>query len=156
MLFFNLEDNLYKLKVFNYNNYKYDLSDYDNIKEQVIKIIKQVITEHNIKGLLKINIYIYKFNIDIIIKKIYQVDLVDNLTNIKLTFYMNNTLLYKIDYFDLIENINSKNKKMYYYNNNFYLDCETLNEQEYFNILEFIDSEINNSEKVNESIVIFL
>ena len=156
MLFFNLEDNLYKLKVFNYNNYKYDLSDYDNIKEQVIKIIKQVITEHNIKGLLKINIYIYKFNIDIIIKKIYQVDLVDNLTNIKLTFYMNNTLLYKIDYFDLIENINSKNKKMYYYNNNFYLDCETLKEQEYFNILEFIDSEINNIEKVNESIVIFL
>ena len=156
MIFIKQDDNLYQLKILNIYDNIFNINDYEKIKKYILNTLKKIILKHNIYGLLKVDIYIYKFNINIIIKKLYNNDFIDNLTNMKITFYINNVLLHKIDYFDIIENINSQNKKMYYYKSNFYIDVETLEEKEYLKIIEFLDNAIDNDNYMKESIIIHL
>lgn len=74
----------------------------------------------------------------------------------KITFYINNNLLHKIDYFDFVENINYKSKTMYYYKSNFYIDVETLEEKDYMKIIEFLDNTISNDNFIKESMIIYI
>ena len=156
MIFIKLEDNLYQLKILNINNIDFNMDNYDKLKKYVLKVLKKNILKYNIFGLLKVDIYIYKFNILVNIYKISNNDFIDNLTNMKITFYINNNLLHKIDYFDFVENINYKSKTMYYYKSNFYIDVETLEEKDYMKIIEFLDNTISNDNFIKESMIIYI
>lgn len=156
MIFIKLEDNLYQLKILNINNIDFNMDNYDKLKNYVLKVLKKNILKYNIFGLLKVDIYIYKFNILVNIYKISNNDFIDNLTNMKITFYINNNLLHKIDYFDFVENINYESKTMYYYKSNFYIDVETLEEKDYMKIIEFLDNTISNDNFIKESMIIYI
>ena len=95
-----------------------NIYDQEEIKQLISIIIKKLKNKYKLY-----NSFIFKFQIDEYnnnIIKINNIESNNKYIDIKLKFFLENTIIYKIDYF-LIDKLNIKNKNIYYYNNNYYV-----------------------------------
>lgn len=132
MIISKLDKNTYQIKL---PEQIIDIYNPEKIKDITKKIIKKINSKENLYGLAIIEIFQdinYGTIIEIkIIKKIFYSK---NELEVKITIHTNTTFLYKIDYFDITKNTNNK---IYYYQNNFYLEInKQINKRKYLNILE--------------------
>lgn len=98
-----------------------DIYDRDEIEEFVKIIIIRILRQKKIKGIVFLDIYIDLFYGMIIEIDNRDIDLLDNQIDIKITFHIDSSFLYEIDYFDVID-LNLKGHTIYYYENKFYLE----------------------------------
>lgn len=102
-----------------------DIYDKEEIKNLISIIIKKLKKKYKLNNLFIFTFYIDEYNNNII--KIINKESYTKYIDIKIKFYINNIILYKIDYF-LIDKLNINNKNIYYYKDNFYLEIkENLN-----------------------------
>ena len=95
-----------------------NIYDQNEIKQLISKIINKLKKKYQLYNSFIFIFYIDEYNNNII--KIKNIENNNKYIDIKLKFYLNNIILYKIDYF-LIDKLNINNKNIYYYNNNYYL-----------------------------------
>ena len=98
-----------------------DIYDKEEIKNLISIIIKKLKKKYKLNNLFIFTFYIDEYNNNII--KIINKESYTKYIDIKIKFYINNTILYKIDYF-LIDKLNINNKNIYYYKDNFYLEIK--------------------------------
>ena len=95
-----------------------NIYDQNEIKQLISKIINKLKIKYKLYNSFIFIFYIDEYNNNII--KIKNIESNNKYIDIKLKFYLDNIILYKIDYF-LIDKLNINNKNIYYYNNNYYL-----------------------------------
>ena len=93
----------------------------EEIKNLISIIIKKLKKKYKLNNLFIFTFYIDEYNNNII--KIINKESYTKYIDIKIKFYINNLILYKIDYF-LIDKLNISNKQIYYYKDNFYLEIK--------------------------------
>ena len=98
-----------------------DIYDKEEIKNLISIIIKKLKKKYKLNNLFIFTFYIDEYNNNII--KIINKESYTKYIDIKIKFYINNIILYKIDYF-LIDKLNINNKNIYYYKDNFYLEIK--------------------------------
>ncbi len=137
MIFKVLDNDYYLIKM-----PKTDIKNIYNknkITELIKKIVKDILQKYKLKGLIYLDIYIN--GLYGIIVSVTNKDIVffDNEVEVKMTFHINTTFLYLIDYFDLMK-LNIKNQKIYYYKDNFYLEIvNKISNNKYLKLLEYSD-----------------
>ena len=115
---------------------KINIYDEKELKILSEKILKKIIKSTKLNKLIILDIYVDKMYGTIIIVRSYK-----NIFNIaeyevKIHIHSNPHFLYKIDYFNIKKNI-LKKEKIYYYNNNFYLELNNyITKKEYLDIIE--------------------
>jgi len=149
MTFYSLNNNLFRLNISKDDIGNIDIFDYDDVKSFIYKMLKKHITKYNLKGLLFLDIYIdnyYGMIIDIKKKDNF---LQKEYVEVKITFHLNNIFLYKVDYFDVIENTNIKHQKIYYYKDNYYLEIiNEVSDNDYLKLIEISNINYNNNEEI--------
>lgn len=98
-----------------------DIYDKEEIKNLISIIIKKLKKKYELNNLFIFTFYLDEYNNNII--KIINKESYTKYIDIKIKFYINNIILYKIDYF-LIDKLNINNKNIYYYKDNFYLEIK--------------------------------
>ena len=95
----------------------------EELEEITKKLIKQIIKKEKLNGLINLEMY-YNENYGIIIKlKQVKKYIFDDSIEVKIKVYLDNPFLYKIDYFDMKEILNTK-EDIYYYNKEFYINLK--------------------------------
>ena len=98
-----------------------DIYDKEEIKNLISTIIKKLKKKYKLNNLFIFTFYIDEYNNNII--KIINKESYTKYIDIKIKFFINNIILYKIDYFK-INKLNINNKNIYYYKDNFYLEIK--------------------------------
>ena len=102
-----------------------DIYNKEEIKNLISTIIKKLKKKYKLNNLFIFTFYIDEYNNNII--KIINKESYTKYIDIKIKFFINNIILYKIDYFK-INKLKINNKNIYYYKDNFYLEIkENLN-----------------------------
>lgn len=102
--------------LFTYNKY-IDPFDYKKLTIILSKIFNRFFKYKKIIGIYNFHIYINYNNPKI---KLFIIRTNSKYMDIKLFVHFNNLVLYKINNYDFVNTI--KNKKTYYYNNNYYIE----------------------------------
>lgn len=131
-------------KIINNNYYRLNIFEIKKISD-IIKDIKKIITNNlifylkkfKIFGDVKLDIYTNKFYGTIINIKNFKTANNKNLVQLHITYHFDNHILYKIDYFDLLEYTHIKNQTLYYYDNSYYLNI--INKIEYSDFLKLLE-----------------
>lgn len=136
-----------KLKKEDFNSI--NIFNHDDIEKFIKKILNKYLKKYNIYGLVIFNIYKdnkYGMIIDIENRKY---SFLENNIEIKITFHLNNFFLYKLNYFDLFENITIKNQNIYYYNDNYYLELNKwISNKNYLHLLEISEIIYKNVDEI--------
>lgn len=158
MIFKIIDNNFYNLTINKEFCSNINIYDIDEIKILIPNLLKKYIKKLNLTGILCLDIYLddnYGMIIEIENKKF---NFKNNILKLKINFHLNNLFLYKIDFYKIKEILNLYHQKIYYYNNNFYLEIINKIDDKFFYILsEF--SEItykNNLNIVNNGIKIYI
>ena len=102
-----------------------DIYNKEEIKNLISTIIKKLKKKYKLNNLFIFTFYIDEYNNNII--KIINKENYTKYIDIKIKFFINNIILYKIDYFK-INKLKINNKNIYYYKDNFYIEIkENLN-----------------------------
>lgn len=122
MLFKIIDKNYYRLILDNKNIENINFYNNVELKKFIVKFLPKYLKTYNITGILKLDIYWNIFlGLIINIKKEKEIKN-NNFVELKITFHFNNIILYKVNYFDLIENTNIRNQKLIYLDNYYYLN----------------------------------
>lgn len=134
MIITKLDNIAYEIKL---PNIKINIYNQKELKKIIEKALKRIIKNNKLNKLIIIDIYIDKMYGSIIVIRNYKNILSTN-KNYIVKIHINSKphFLYKIDYFDIQKNILNK-EKVYYYNNNFYLELTNyISQKSYLNIIE--------------------
>lgn len=158
MIFKIIDDNFYKLTINKDFCSNINIYDIDEIKILIPNLLKKYIKKLNLTGILYLDIYLdnnYGMIIEIENKKF---NFKNNILELKINFHLNNLFLYKIDLYKIKEILNLYHQKIYYYNNNFYLEIINKIDDKFFNILsEFGEITYkNNLNIVNKGVKIYI
>jgi len=157
MIFTSINNNLFRLNILKDNINDLNIFDYDDVKKFIFKILEKYIFKYNLLGTLYLDVYIDDYYGIIVDIKRKNFKTYDDYVEIKITFHLDNIFLYKIDYFDLLENTNIKKQRIYYYKNNYYLEIiNEINTSDYFNLLEISDIYYNDNDDIIEKGTILL
>lgn len=122
MIIEKLDKYNYIAKITNNKLKEIDIYNKDEIEQFVKELFSKIIKKYNLKGDIQLNVHIDN-NYGIIIEiKVDDYFSFDDLIDVRIVFHLNDIFLYEIDYFDIVENINIKDKNIYYYKDNFYLE----------------------------------
>lgn len=132
MIITKLDKDTYQIKLPEKN---IDIYNPKEIKDIIEKITKKILKKEKLYGIAIIEIFEdINYGTIIEIKNIKKIYYPQNELEVKITIHTGTTFLYKIDYFDIKK---STNNKIYYYQNNFYLEINKhINKKKYLNILE--------------------
>lgn len=122
MYFYKVDKNNYVVKIFNDNLQDIDIFNVNEVEKFIINIFRKFLKKYKLKGDVLLNIYIdlyYGIIIEINNDNDY---CFDDEIDVKVVFHLNNTFLYEIDYFYILDEVNIKNANIYFYKNKFYLE----------------------------------
>lgn len=158
MIFKIIDNNFYNLTINKEFCSNINIYDIDEIKILIPNLLKKYIKKLNLTGILYLDIYLddnYGMIIEIENKKF---NFKNNILKLKINFHLNNLFLYKIDFYKIKEILNLYHQKIYYYNNNFYLEIINKIDDKFFYILsEFGEITYkNNLNIVNNGIKIYI
>lgn len=142
MIFKIIDENFFKLILNKEFCSNIDIYDLNKIKLLIPDLLKKYIKKFNLKGILKLNIYLdnnYGMIIEIENKKF---NFKNNIIELKINFHLNSIFLYKIDDFEIIKLLNLCNQKVYYYKKNYYLELINKIDDRNFNILSELSETI--------------
>lgn len=134
--------------IIKFNKINIDIFDIDEIEEFTKAMITKVLKKHDLKGLLKIDIYIDKLSNMIITIKCNKFKK-NPFIEAKLTFHLDHTFLYLIDYFDIKLFTDIKKQNIYYYNSSFYLELVSdIDNKDYLKLAELGDIIFSDTKKI--------
>lgn len=134
-------------KIINNNCYRLNIFEIKKISD-ITKDIKKIITNNlifylkkfKIFGDVKLDIYTNKYYGTIINIKRFKATNDKDSVQLHITYHFNNHILYKVDYFELLEYINVKNQTLYYYSNSYYLNItNNIKHNDFLKLLEISD-----------------
>jgi len=127
----NKINNYYEIKIINNS---IDIYNPLELQDITTKIYKYISKNNKLNKLIIIDIYTdNNYGIIITLKDYKKTHFKDEI-EVKINIHTTSIILYKIDYFN-IKNKNIKGK-IYYYDNNFYLEINKINNSDYMHILE--------------------
>ncbi len=150
MILNKVDNNYYILKFLNTN---FDIYDKNEVEKFTKNIIKKILKNNNLNGYINFEVYLDK-NYGMIIN-IYNKEnnFIEDEIDVKITFNLEDSFLYLIDYFDIIEN-NLNNQNIYYHNNKFYLDLtKSISKKDYYRLLELSEIIYENTFSIKEQAI---
>ena len=121
MIINKVDDDNYIIKVLNDKLDNIDIFNIDEVEEFIKNIFKNFLKFFKLSGEVVLNIYLDLYY-GIIIKIKREVILFDDEIDARVIFHLNNSFLYEVDYFYILNNTNIKNGNIYFYDNSFYLE----------------------------------
>ncbi len=158
MLFKIIDKNYYRLILDNKNIENINFFDNIELKKFIVKFLPKYLKTYNITGILKLDIYWNVFlGLIINIKKEKEIKN-NNFVELKITFHFNNIILYKVNYFDLIENTNIRNQKLIYLDNYYYLNIiNNINDKDFIKLLDLSEIIFDEDKKIlNNGIKLYI
>lgn len=130
------------------NQINIDIFNITEVEDFTKEIITKVLKKFKLRGLIKIDIFIDKLNNMIITIKSNKYKR-NSFIEAKLTFHLDHTFLYLIDYFDIKKMTNITKQNIYYYNNNFYLELiSNISNKDYLLLSELGNIIIEDTKKI--------
>lgn len=138
-----------------YNNYvikipkdeiKIDIYNKDDIGKLIKKIFSRIIKSEKLTGLVYLDIYVNELYGLIIKLERKNIVFFNEEIDIKITFNIDSTFLYEINYFDYL-NLNIKGD-IYFYKKKYYLKIDSLDQKKYLKLLEFSDIIYDNIDEI--------
>ena len=130
-----IDENKYIVKVTNEKITDIDIYNTEEVERFTKELFSSFIKKYNLQGEIDLNFYIdYNYGIIIEITTDDYFSFDDSI-DVRISFNLNPIFLYEIDYFDILENTNIKNKNIYYYNNKYYLELLSDIDQKDYNYL---------------------
>lgn len=158
MLFKIIDKNYYRLILDNKNIENINFYNNVKLKKFIVKFLPKYLKTYNITGILKLDIYWNVFlGLIINIKKEKEIKN-NNFVELKITFHFNNIILYKVNYFDLIENTNIRNQKLIYLDNYYYLNIiNEINADDFIKLLDLSEIIFDEDKKIlNNGIKLYI
>lgn len=158
MLFKIIDKNYYRLILDNKNIENINFFNNVKLKKFIVKFLPKYLKTYNITGILKLDIYWNVFlGLIINIKKEKEIKN-NNFVELKITFHFNNIILYKVNYFDLIENTNIRNQKLIYLDNYYYLNIiNNINDKDFIKLLDLSEIIFDEDKKIlNNGIKLYI
>ena len=158
MLFKIIDKNYYRLILDNKNIENINFYNNVKLKKFIVKFLPKYLKTYNITGILKLDIYWNVFlGLIINIKKEKEIKN-NNFVELKITFHFNNIILYKVSYFDLIENTNIRNQKLIYLDNYYYLNIiNNINDKDFIKLLDLSEIIFDEDKKIlNNGIKLYI
>lgn len=158
MLFKIIDKNYYRLILDNKNIENINFYNNVKLKKFIVKFLPKYLKTYNITGILKLDIYWNVFlGLIINIKKEKEIKN-NNFVELKITFHFNNIILYKVNYFDLIENTNIRNQKLIYLDNYYYLNIiNNINDKDFIKLLDLSEIIFDEDKKIlNNGIKLYI
>lgn len=158
MLFKIIDKNYYRLILDNKNIENINFFDNIELKKFIVKFLPKYLKKYNITGILKLDIY-WNIFLGLIINIKKEKDIKnDNFVELKIIFHFNNIILYKVNYFDLIENTNIRNQKLIYLDNYYYLNIiNDINADDFIKLLDLSEIIFDEYKKIlNNGIKLYI
>ena len=158
MLFKIIDKNYYRLILDNKNIENINFFNNVKLKKFIVKFLPKYLKTYNITGILKLDIYWNVFlGLIINIKKEKEIKN-NNFVELKIIFHFNNIILYKVNYFDLIENTNIRNQKLIYLDNYYYLNIiNDINADDFIKLLDLSEIIFDEDKKIlNNGIKLYI
>ena len=158
MLFKIIDKNYYRLILDNKNIENINFYNNVKLKKFIVKFLPKYFKKYNITGILKLDIYWNVFlGLIINIKKEKEIKN-NNFVELKIIFHFNNIILYKVNYFDLIENTNIRNQKLIYLDNYYYLNIiNDINADDFIKLLDLSEIIFDEDKKIlNNGIKLYI
>lgn len=135
MLIKKINNHKQKVTIYKDELDKIDINNEHLVSTYIEKIIIKLLNNTPITGIMFLDIYIDANYGIIILSKTKEIPYKNNI-DIKITFNIDTTFLYEIDYY-YKDTISYNNYNIYYYKEKYYLELlDTINEKDYLNLLE--------------------